>query len=162
MVSFQWRKATLTYAILQWDDWQMALGIYLENKASLKIICFSWIALHEAYLAQDNLYRRKIQTVDRCFICLNNLESNRHLLLDCPIVTDIWGMFFSIFGLKWVIPQSIKEAYECWSKWKVDKSIRTLADDSCLYHLVCLDRKNRRYFDGISTPTYILEAKCLL
>lgn len=35
----------------------------------------------------------------------------------------------------------ITEAYECWSKWKVDKFIRTLADDPCVYHLVCLARK---------------------
>lgn len=97
--------------------------------------------------------------ISRCFICLNKLDSNRHLLLHCTIVTDIWGMFFSIFGRNWVMPQSIKEAYECWSKSKVDKSITLIP--ACIFWCVWTE-KNCRCFNGISTPTYFLEAEGLL
>lgn len=84
----------------------------------LKLLARSYVLAGQLYmkhaLHKINSTEGKFR-VSRCFICLNKLDSNRLLLLHCTIVTDIWGMFFSIFGLK-----SIKEAYECWSKSKVD------------------------------------------
>lgn len=89
-----------------------------------KITCFSWIALNESCLTQDNLNRRGMPIINRCFMCRQHSESNRHLLLHCSVASDMWCMFLSIFGLSWVMPQSIREVYECWSGWKVDRVIR--------------------------------------
>uniref|UniRef100_A0A0V0I102 Putative ovule protein n=1 Tax=Solanum chacoense TaxID=4108 RepID=A0A0V0I102_SOLCH len=80
-----------------------------KTKLSPKVICFSWLALLEASLTQDNLIGRKIHIVNRCFLCHQALETNRHLL-HCPVATGIWNMFISVFGLKWVMPRSFKDA----------------------------------------------------
>lgn len=66
------------------------------------------------------LYRN---IVNRCFMCLQQSETNKLLFLCSPIVAEIWNMFLYIFGLRWFMPLGIKHAYECWSLWKVDKTV---------------------------------------
>lgn len=60
-----------------------------RTNAPLKVICFSWIDLHEACLTQDNLCRRKIHTDNRCYMCQKNIETNK--------AVDIWNMFITVF-----------------------------------------------------------------
>lgn len=69
-----------------------------------KISCFSWTALHQACLTQDNLARRKFQMADRCYMCLKETEIHSHLFLQRPVASDLWNMFISLFGLRWVMP----------------------------------------------------------
>ncbi|KAG5610039.1 hypothetical protein H5410_021320 [Solanum commersonii] len=54
------------------------------------------------------------------------VESNTHLFLHCTVTTNLWNMFYSLFGLSWVMPHSIKEAYDSWCCWKVDSTIKQL------------------------------------
>ncbi|KAG5626092.1 hypothetical protein H5410_011310 [Solanum commersonii] len=42
------------------------------------------------------------------------------------VATGLWNMFFSLFGLTWVMPRSLREAFVCWSSWKVGKSIKQI------------------------------------
>lgn len=97
-----------------------------KTKLPPKVICFSWTALHEACLTQDNLRRRKIQMANRCYMCHSSLESVNHLLLHCTVASEIWNMFFLLFGLSWVMPRSTKEACSSWSQLKVEKTIKNI------------------------------------
>uniref|UniRef100_A0A0V0GIP6 Putative ovule protein n=1 Tax=Solanum chacoense TaxID=4108 RepID=A0A0V0GIP6_SOLCH len=61
-------------------------------------------------------------------------------------------MFLSIFGLSWVMPQSFKEAYECWSCWEIGKAIRSTWRMIPARICWCLWlERNSRYSDGLST-----------
>lgn len=127
------------------------------------VICFTWIAIQEACLTQDNLIKRSFQFPNRCYMCRQDAETTNHLLLHCSVVYDIWCMFYSIFGLSWVMPQITKEAVEVWSSWKVGKSIKKIWNmiPACIFWIVWAER-NRRCFDGLSTSHRALKAKCFL
>ena len=42
-------------------------------------------------------------------MCKCNGESVDHLFLHCPAAMDMWSMVFGLFGVSWVIPQSVVE-----------------------------------------------------
>ena len=90
-------------------------------------------------------------------------ESVKHLFLHCSVATDIWSMFLSVFGFVWVMPNSIKEAYESWCSWRVGKSIKktwSMVPGAIFWSI--WNERNRRCFDGISTPNHTLKATCLI
>jgi len=78
--------------------------------------------------------------------------------LHCPEAFGLWSLFFSIFGLNWVMPQNLREAYVSWSHWKVDKTIKKtwLMMPAAIFWSLWKE-KNRRCFDGISTPSHSLK-----
>ncbi|KAL3374552.1 hypothetical protein AABB24_006171 [Solanum stoloniferum] len=91
-----------------------------------KISCFSWTALHGAFLTQDNLARRKFQMATRCYMCMKEAKTHNHVFLQCQIAADLWSMFLALFGLKWVMPQNIRDVLISWSCWKVDSTIKRI------------------------------------
>uniref|UniRef100_M1AEE5 Reverse transcriptase zinc-binding domain-containing protein n=1 Tax=Solanum tuberosum TaxID=4113 RepID=M1AEE5_SOLTU len=60
------------------DNWPWKL--IWKVKLPPKIVCFTWTAMHEASLTQDNLGRRKIQTVNGCHMCNRGAETHSHPL----------------------------------------------------------------------------------
>lgn len=134
-----------------------------RTKAPPKVLCFVWTALHEACLTQDNRWKRGRITVNRCFMCQQAYETNRHLFLHCPVTNEVWFLFFAIFGVSWVMPASIKDAYISWNSWKVDKSIKQVWKmiPTSIFWCVWKER-NKRCFDGISTSIQQLKTNCLL
>lgn len=79
-----------------------------------KVCWFSWFILSDACLMRDNLSKRGLQLDNKCFICQSNSESINHLFLHCPVASDIWHMFFNIFGLYCAMPFSVRDAYVSW------------------------------------------------
>ena len=122
-----------------------------------------WIALNESCLTQNNLNRRGFQLVNRCYLCMENEETVNHLFLHCPVATNLWNMFYCLSGLKWVMPQNLRDAQMSWSLWRVDKTIKKIWLMISAAIFWCLwNERNCRCFDGISTPNHFLKAKCLL
>lgn len=81
-----------------------------------------------------------------------NKESINHLLLHCPVATDLRSTFCFFF-----LPFSghafiIKDAHESWSLWTVDKAIKNIWKmiSGCIFWCLWIER-NSRCFDGIST-----------
>lgn len=104
---------------------------------AVKRLCkYSLTSLTEACFAQDNIERRSIQLVNRCYMCLQNSKSIGHLFLHCTIVADLWNMFYYIFGLNWSRHTQLK------------------------MHM--RDGAYGFFFYGISTPNHSLKARCLL
>jgi len=134
-----------------------------KTKMPTKVSYFAWTTLKGAILKQDNLCRRSFQIVNRCHMCKLNSESINHLFLHCTVAIDLWHMFFSIFGISWTLPRNIKETVESWSFWKVSKAIKSIWKmvPDCIFWCLRTER-NRRCFDGISTPIHFLKARCLV
>lgn len=100
------------------DYWPWSL--IWKTKLPVKVICYSWLALHGACLTQDNLIRRNCLIANRCYMCQNSA------IYEPPIASlhsckRPWCMFYSIFGL-WCV--YLKDAVISWSSWQVDKVIR--------------------------------------
>ena len=51
-------------------------------------------------------------------------ESINHLLLHCEKTRGVWMLLFSLFGVSWVFPSSVKETLVEWRGSFVDKGIR--------------------------------------
>lgn len=81
-------------------------------KTLLRRIFFAWTAAHGKTM--DNLWKRKFTIVDWCCMCKMDEEASNHLLLHCAIAMNLWSMVFSLFGLSWVMPFSVKEHLACW------------------------------------------------
>ena len=130
MKSTNWISSSIFYSLHQkpkeeitfhWP-WKLIWKIKLPPKIS----CFSWSALHGTCLTQDNLTRRKFQMAIRCYMCMKEAETHNHLFLQCRMTANLWSMFLDLFGLKWVMPQNIRDAVISWGCWKVDSTIKRI------------------------------------
>jgi hypothetical protein len=75
---------------------------------------FVWTVVHSKILTLDNLGRRGLVVVNRCWLCEMEGESVDHILLHCAVARDLWNAFFARFGLCWVMPRSVKEVLASW------------------------------------------------
>ena len=37
-----------------------------------------------------------------------------HLLLHCPIASELWGFVFALIGVKWEMPRKVVNLLACW------------------------------------------------
>ena len=49
---------------------------------------------------------------NKCY--LYKEESTDHLLIHCDLTRDLWHFVFSLFGVFWVLPSSVKEVLLGW------------------------------------------------
>lgn len=90
----------------------------LKIKASIKVVCFMWLVKEEAWLTKDNLQRRGIQLVNRCYMCGIEAESVNHLFLHCSISTQIWQMCLKFWDQSGLWKKS------CWTSFMLEASNR--------------------------------------
>ena len=74
---------------------------------------FSWTVALGKILTIDNLRKRHFVVLEWCFMWCG--QSVDHLLLHCPIASEIWSMIFCLFGICWVMPQRVADLLDCWS-----------------------------------------------
>ena len=51
---------------------------------------------------------------NRCFLCQRKEETIAYLLHHCGITRVLWDLFFSLFGVLWVFPSSVRQTLEGW------------------------------------------------
>ncbi|RVW88076.1 Transposon TX1 uncharacterized 149 kDa protein [Vitis vinifera] len=79
-----------------------------------KISFFAWEATWGKALTLDKVQKRGWALANRCFLCLKNEETIDHLLLHCSRTKVLWDLLFTIFGVSWVLPCSVKETLLSW------------------------------------------------
>jgi hypothetical protein len=47
-------------------------------------------------------------------MCKRNGKSVNNLLLHCEVASALWNVFFSKFGLSWIMPRRVVDLYACW------------------------------------------------
>lgn len=98
-----------------------------RNRLPTQVICFTWTALNGACLTQDNLAEGAFSWLIEGTCGRGTWSPLTNLLIYCPVAAELWNFFFfSIFGLSWMQPQSIKDAYESWRLCRVDKAIKKI------------------------------------
>jgi hypothetical protein len=85
-----------------------------KSKAPPRVAFFVWTAVHSKILTLDNLGRRGLVVVNRCWLYETDGESVDHLLIHCAAARDLWNAFFARFGLCWVMPRTVKELLASW------------------------------------------------
>ena len=113
-----------------------------------RVSFFAWEAIWGRILTMDQLKRRGWILPSRCFLCKVEEESTNHVLIHYPKVAMIWHLIFALFGVQWVMPNSIKETILSWSGSFVGKKRKKAwnATPLCLFWTLWKD-KNRRVFE---------------
>ena len=86
-----------------------------------KISFFAWEASWGKALTLDQIQKRGWALANRCYLCHLNEESIDHLLLHCVKTRALWEMLFSLFGVLWVVPSSVRETLLSWNEPFVGK-----------------------------------------
>ena len=63
----------------------------------------------------DQLQRRGYFLANKCFFCLSKVKMVDHLLLHCAKTWVLWNLFFSLFGVSWILSCSMKETLLGWN-----------------------------------------------
>jgi len=67
-------------------------------------------------LPLDNLRKRNIIVMELCYMCKNCGESINHLFRHCMVATKLWSTILQLFGVVWVMPQSVIEMLGSWRR----------------------------------------------
>ncbi|WKA03436.1 hypothetical protein VitviT2T_021543 [Vitis vinifera] len=86
-----------------------------------KVGFFAWEASWGKVLTQDQLKRRGWILANRCFLCCDEEETINHILIHCPKARVLWNLVFSLFGVNWVLPLTVRDTLLGWSASFVDK-----------------------------------------
>ncbi|RVW40176.1 LINE-1 retrotransposable element ORF2 protein [Vitis vinifera] len=86
-----------------------------------KISFFAWKATWGKALTLDMVQKRGWALANRCFMCLEKEENINHLLLHCSRRRVLWDLLFTLFGVSWVLPSSVRETLLSWNGFFLGK-----------------------------------------
>ena len=89
-----------------------------------KISFFAWEATWGKALTLDMVQKRGWALANRCFMCLEKEETINHLLLSCPRTRELWDLLFTLFGVSWVLPSSVRETLLSWNGFFMGKKCK--------------------------------------
>ena len=114
-----------------------------------KVSFFAWVASWEKVLTQDQLKRRGWILANRCCFCCVEEETINHILVHCSKAKILWDLVFSLFGVNWVLPFTVRDTLLSWYVSFKDKKYRKVwrAVPLCLFWMVWKER-NRIVFDN--------------
>ena len=111
---------------------------------------FAWTAARSKILTLDDLRRRGMVVVNRCWLCELDGESVDHLLLHCGVASALWNAFFTWFGLCWVIPCSVKEVFASWwSGGRIRSAVVWKIVHLCIMWCIWRERNDRCFEDSL-------------
>ncbi|XP_056698251.1 uncharacterized protein [Spinacia oleracea] len=81
-----------------------------------RIEMFSWFALLGKLNTKSKLINLGLipPSESLCVLCESYQECHNHLLLQCDFADTLWKWWLNLWGIKWVLPSTIKLAYEQW------------------------------------------------
>ena len=129
------------------------------SRVPSKVCFFGWATAKGAILTIDNLRKRRLIVTEWCYMCKRNAETTNHLLIHCDAASKLWNLFFSIFGIQWVMPGSVRDLFACWRQ-KSDRGNQRLAwrvVPLCLLWCIWRER-NIRAFEDIENSLIFLKA----
>ena len=85
-----------------------------HSKIPPRVSFFKWTAAFGKILTLDRLWDKEVPVMDWCYMCKRSRESVNHLLLHCPIAFELRSMVWALFGVLWVMPQSVTDLFSAW------------------------------------------------
>jgi hypothetical protein len=70
-----------------------------STKSPPRAAFFVWSAALGKILTLDNLRKKQVVVINRCFMCKKDGESVDHLLLHCEVAHALWCNIFSQLGI---------------------------------------------------------------
>lgn len=132
-------------------------------KVPYKVACFTWLVIRESVLTRDNLRKRGIPIVSRCYLCGNDAETISHLFLYCRVTSQLWDLFINLRGARWVMPGRTSELLLCWNteiEFTTDKN-RWKIVPATIWWTIWKER-NLRCFEDTTNSLQKIKMKCIL
>ena len=125
--------------------WRIIWSTFVPTKVGF----FAWEASWGKVLTQDQLKRRGWNLANRCPLCCDEEETINHILIHCSKAKVLWDLLFSLFGVNWVLPFSVRDTLLGWHAPLKDKKHSKVwqAAPLCLFWMVWKER-NRLAFNG--------------
>ena len=100
-------------------------------------------------LTLDQLKRRGIPLVNRCFLCEEKEETIDHLLIHCLRAKMLWDLLLAITDANWVFPHTVRQLLLAWQSASVGKKRKRvwMAAPLCIFWTLWLER-NRVVFEN--------------
>jgi hypothetical protein len=120
-----------------------------RTKAPPRVAFFAWTAARSKIPTIDNLRRRGMIIVNRCWLCESAEETVDHLLLHCGVANALWNSIFSMIGVSWVMPRTVREFFACW--WpggRARSAVVWKMVPLCLMWCIWLERNARCFEDS--------------
>ncbi|RVW53588.1 hypothetical protein CK203_068938 [Vitis vinifera] len=76
-----------------------------------RVSSFGWEATWGKALTLDQLQKRGWAVVNRCYLCQRHKESIDHIFLYCEKARTLWALFYSMFGLQWVLLALLRRCF---------------------------------------------------
>jgi hypothetical protein len=106
-----------------------------------------WSAALGKILTLDNLKKRPVVVINRCFMCKKDGELVDYLL-HCEVAYALWCNIFSRLGLSWVIPSSVLDLCGCWcSSGRTRSAVVWKMVSICFFWSIWRERNNRCFED---------------
>jgi hypothetical protein len=120
----------------------------VEDQVSPKGCVLCVIGSAGKILTLDNLRKRQVVVINRCFMCKKDGESVDHLLLHCEVAHALWCNIFSQLGLSWVMPSSVLDLCVCWcSSSRTRSAVVWKMVPICIFWSIWRERNNRCFED---------------
>jgi hypothetical protein len=119
-----------------------------RTKSPPRAAFFVWSAALGKILTLDNLRKRQVVVINRCFMCKKDGESVDHLLLHCEVAHALWCNIFSRLGLSWVMPSSVLDLCACWCfSGRTRSAVVWKMVPICIFWSIWRERNNRCFED---------------
>jgi hypothetical protein len=131
-------------------------------KAPTRVAFFVWLAAFGKILTHDNLRKMNVIVIEWCCLCKKSGEFIDHLLLHCEIARNLWSYILILFGVEWVMPQTVLELLNSWGaaiRYGRAKEAWRLAP-LCLLWCIWRER-NARLFEDVETSMVELRKRLL-
>ena len=116
-----------------------------------KVSFCAWEASQGKVLTLDQIKKRRRALANRCYFCQVEEESIDHLLLHCEKTRALWEMLFTLFGVSWIFPFSVRETLLGWNGFFVGKKRKTAWRESplCIFQTVWKTRNRIAFEDEV-------------
>lgn len=132
-----------------------------KPKVPYKVKCFTWFLEQQVVLTHENLNKRGHQLASRCYLCGEQDEPVKHLFLHCKWTEQLWRMFTSLKGIRWVKPGCIRGVPSSWIRdGNVTKEERWKIVPICIWWSIWNERNNRS-FKNVQNSLQDVKKKCL-
>ena len=107
-----------------------------------KVGFFAWEASWGKVLTVDQLKRRGWNLANICFLCCAEEETINHILVHCSKARVLWDLVFTLLGVNWVLPLTVRDTLLGWLASFVDKKRRKawLTTPLCLFWMIWKER----------------------
>ena len=95
--------------------------------------------------------------VNWCCLCRCDEETVDHLLIHCRFASALWSEVLIMFGVQWVMPDTIVSLLFTWRNWlgTYSSNVWNMVP-ACLMWLVW-KKRNARTFEDFERPIYMLK-----